>query len=693
MKNDVERKAFAVSFLVALLGVMVLPSARGQTSQLSPYYWGRRFPEHVVSQARPAPVIELPRLMATASPDIVWGQCPPPAQALGANCGKLPVPFDRRHPDGRKIKIYFEQYLHSNPGPAESAILVNAGGPGLASTSNRLFVFALFGQNLDVHDFLLIDDRGRGFSKTINCPELQHGTASFKVGEMDCAAQLGPADSWYGTGDIAMDTDAVRAALGYDKVDYWGGSYGGEDVSAYAARFGEHLRSIILDAPMGTPALRPFLLDGDNARATAREVRLDCQRSPTCSADHSDPNSEFAQLIQSIRSRPVQGWAYNTSGVPVHVKLDEGALLYLSAFPTSSFPYGFFVSAGEILAAGASLSHGDPVPLLRLGAEVTPWVTDYGDPTLFSQGDYVAAMCVDFHEPWEWSDSIPERQEQFENALSTLSPDFFAPFSHAAATNLGVSLENQCLWWEKPTPSAPVTPKNPSYPNVPTLVMSGDMDTLVATEEVRQVAALFPGSTFVKVAEAGHLTAFWTLCAAALQSQFLETLQVGDTSCTQTPETVWPAVGRFPLIAADARPAAIDPSGNNEISEHERKVVTVAVATAIDALKRSAIGIGSGGSGNGVGLRAGTFQTSFDANGNQITSLVNCVFAKDVAVNGTLTWNTDRSVVADVIVSGAGTAGGFLHVEGSFQAPGPVGAFKISGMLGGRQVAVLVPEA
>jgi hypothetical protein len=133
-------------------------------------------------------------------------------------CGKLPVPLDRRNPQGQRIGIYFELYLHTNSGPAESAILLNPGGPGVAIAANRLLVFALFGQNTDVHDFLLIDDRGRGFSQTIDCPELQHGTASFQDGEIDCAAQLGPADSWYGTGDIAMDTDAVRAALGYEKV-------------------------------------------------------------------------------------------------------------------------------------------------------------------------------------------------------------------------------------------------------------------------------------------------------------------------------------------------------------------------------------------------------------------------------------------------------------------------------------------
>jgi len=54
-------------------------------------------------------------------------------------------------------------------------------------------------------------------------------------------------------------------------------------------------------------------------------------------------------------------------------------------------------------------------------------------------------------------------------------------------------------------------------------VLDGDMDTLVPMEEVRRVGALFPGSTFVSVAEAGHVTIGWTQCSANLQSQFFET--------------------------------------------------------------------------------------------------------------------------------------------------------------------------
>jgi hypothetical protein len=148
------------------------------------------------------------------------------------------------------------------------------------------------------------------------------------------------------------------------------------------------------------------------------------------------------------------------------------------------------------------------------------------------------------------------------------------------------------------------------------------------------------------------------------------------------------------MESGQSRAAEVNPSGKNEIDMPERKVVTVAVETGLDALKRSTIGsVSLDGNIRGMGLRAGTLRTSFDANGNQTTTLTNCAFANDVTVNGTITWASDHTLVADLTVSGAGTAGGTLHVEGTFEAPGPVGFFKISGILGGRTVAVLVPEA
>jgi pimeloyl-ACP methyl ester carboxylesterase len=668
--------------------LLTLP-VQAQIARQSRLHANHAPPRPSVSRDALAPLAQTPLLSNAASPDVIWVHCPPEAQSLGGACGTLPVPFDRRFPDRATINIYFEVY-YANPGPAESAILFNAGGPGASITAVRSIVLGYFGQNLDLHDILLIDDRGRGGSAAIDCQELQHGTAPFAMAEADCVTQLDNAPqlangaSRFGTGDIAMDTDAVRAALGYDMVDYWGGSYGGEDVTAYATRFGQHLRSIVLDAPMGTPGLEAFELDGAEARSTVRAVRLACIRSPSCSPDHSDPDVEFDRLVNRLRNEPVRGKAHDAAGNLVAVTIDEAALLYLAIFGTQ----GNFVPNGELLAAADSLSKGDTSPLLRLGAEATPFVTDYGDATAYSQGDYFAALCVDAHEPWDWSVPMGERKHQFAEAVSELSSEHFTPFSIAAGTSLDVSSEKQCLWWQKPTPSEPVAPPNPTYPDVPTLVMVGDMDASVPLEEVSQVAARFPGSTLVPVAEAGHLTVTYTQCAATLQWQFFEYLAIGDTTCTKTPETVWPAVGRFPLVAADARPAEVDPAGTNEIGVAERKVVTVAVATAIDALKRSTIG-----GGNGAGLRAGNFESSVDANGNQTTTLTGCAFAKDVTVSGSLLWGADKSFVADLSVSGTGTSVGNLHVTGTWEAPGPVGNFRVSGTLGGAAVAVLVPQA
>jgi hypothetical protein len=139
----------------------------------------------------------------------------------------------------------------------------------------------------------------------------------------------------------------------------------------------------------------------------------------------------------------------------------------------------------------------------------------------------------------------------------------------------------------------------------------------------------------------------------------------------------------------DARPAQPDTGGTNQIGVAERKTVSVTVATAIDALQRSLISFGSG---FGVGLRGGTFTTAINGAVWTIT-LTNCAFATDVIVNGTFVWGADNSIIGGLTVSGPGTAGGTLHINGFFDVPGPVGNFSLTGTLGGKQVAVLVPEA
>jgi pimeloyl-ACP methyl ester carboxylesterase len=681
-KCQVWKSTFVAMTLGAFLVISM--SSHAQIAQQTRLQRSQRFTRRVAPQGRGTLALITPLTTKEGIPEVT---CPPDAAAAGAAiCGYVPVPLHRDRPDGETIHIYFEVYAHSNPGPAESAIVANAGGPALTTSGLRFLWLGLFGANLDAHDLLLIDDRGRGMSALIDCQELQHGTGTSIDQEVtDCAAQLGDGDSSYGTGDVALDVEAVRAALGYEKLDYYGGSYGAMDASAYATRFGEHLRSVILDSPAGQPSLVPFVQRYSTA-AVPREVRLDCLRSPTCTVDHPNPDAELDWLIRKIRNKPVQGAAHDPNGNPVDVDFNEGVLTQIATSPN----FGY-LDIGELLAAGEALRRGDDLPLLRLGAEgFTPIVSDFGDPAFVSIGAYAATWCVDNPMPFQWSSPPEVRLVQYADAVEALPPDYFAPFSKAASTGIDILGDSRdCVFWEEPRPPAPVIPIGATYPRVPTLAFNSDIDPVVPTELAIPTTALFPESTLLIVKSGMHEPVESNLCAASIAANFIETLEAGDTSCTQGPEIVWPALGRFPLFARDARAAEVDPSGKNEIDVPERKVVTVAVETALDALKRSTIG-----SGNGASLRGlGTFKSVVDVYGNQTTMLQNCEFAQDVTVNGTITWASDHTVVADLTVSGAGAALGTLHVEGTFEAPGPVGFFKISGILGGRTVDVIVPEA
>ena len=61
-----------------------------------------------------------------------------------------------------------------------------------------------------------------------------------------CGHQLGARASLYGTAAAADDLEAVRAALGLQRLDLWGASYGTYLMTVYAARHPAHVQSLVL---------------------------------------------------------------------------------------------------------------------------------------------------------------------------------------------------------------------------------------------------------------------------------------------------------------------------------------------------------------------------------------------------------------------------------------------------------------
>jgi pimeloyl-ACP methyl ester carboxylesterase len=227
-------------------------------------------------------------------------------------CGSIDVPLDRANPLAGTTSIGFTLIPHGDASVAsQGAILAIAGGPGISSTSEWNGYLNELGPLLDARDLLLVDARGTGRSGALDCQGLQHAEGTVLAAVAACGAQLGSTISDYGTPAVADDIDAVRSALGIDRLDVLGTSYGGLVAEVYAIRHPAHLRTLTLDAP-GNPSGGDFWQVG-SLHQMLRTVEEICKRSPSCSPDNPDSIGPIAWLAKaSERSR---SWATRTTRV------------------------------------------------------------------------------------------------------------------------------------------------------------------------------------------------------------------------------------------------------------------------------------------------------------------------------------------------------------------------------------------
>ncbi|HZD86711.1 MAG TPA: alpha/beta hydrolase [Gaiellaceae bacterium] len=631
-------------------------------------------------------------------------------------CGTVAVPLDRANPGAGTIPIYFELYPRSDSTlPSLGTIVPATGGPGNSNTARRWRLLSLFGPLLDRRDLLLIDYRGIGQSAAIDCPALQHFTGDLASAVRACGAQLGAASGRYGSGDVADDVDAVRAALGIDKIDYYGVSYGAVDVRAYAYRYPDHLQSAVLDSPWLT---EDWTFQASNARFYARVQATVCSRSASCSGANPDPEHVLAWLAQQLRRHPLDGIGYDADGTPHMLHVDESTIFdILSA---DNFGDPAFLNQGELTAAAQAFRHGDAVPLLRLAAE-SPESTDSGDPAGFSSaGAAVATYCADGRFVFDQNAAEPARRAQLNAAFAALPKDAFAPFSGAAwwAANDRVPLglfggfaPDECVAWPAPAHPDPPYPAYQRFPKtVPTLVLGSDLDA-VSLDETKALLPLFPQHQFVEIANAGHVSSLlWSSCAADIVRHFITTHATGDTSCAGDPKTPFHTpfdpptnfvpyygVGSFPLETDAAVPARVDPAGINRTDRQERQVASVAWSTIADGFMRAQRMYGT----NGRGLRGGSY-TVTTSDTTVAIDYQAVRFSNDVTVTGHATRDLATNTIdAQVTVAQAEGKGGKQHgrgdplqgtltIHGVLYTPGePDG--QVRGTINDHQVALLVP--
>ncbi len=240
-----------------------------------------------------------------------------------AECADFAVPENPAKPGGRTIELRVARVPAINRRKEADPLFLLAGGPGMGATAlygNTAPVFARIRRNRDI---VLVDQRGTGSSNALNCPtddlEMMRATpAQLRDEAQRCLEKLREhADVAYYTTSVAVqDLDRVRAALGYERIDLYGGSYGTRVAQQYLRRFPKRTRSVILDGVVAPEQILgpETALDAENALAN---VLARCKRDSACGERFGDPAEDYRALRKSLEAKPVSVTLPDpTSGTP-----------------------------------------------------------------------------------------------------------------------------------------------------------------------------------------------------------------------------------------------------------------------------------------------------------------------------------------------------------------------------------------
>jgi pimeloyl-ACP methyl ester carboxylesterase len=403
--------------------------------------------------------------------------------APGFRCGELELPLERADRGLGTTTVAFAVRPPSDRPASEGApIFAVEGGPGYGSTGTSKAYVSLFGDLLDRHALVLVDQRGTGLSDPIDCPRLQTNDAPEWIEMADCARRLGLRFDSYRTAAAADDLDSVREALGYDKLALYGDSYGTFLAQSYAYRHPHTLAAIVLDSAyptFGESAWYPNL-----PRTAIRAMDVACRRDPSCQGDAGGRLERLARYLRRTRRG-------------VGDLLD--ALIDAAYGPPETFR--------DIDVAGAALVAGDPEPWRRLTRDDR---IGYGDPRSYSHAAEVVYSCNDYPMIWDKDATETERLAQLNQAIRRYPKGTFGPFTPrevAESSNIGYLY---CLTAPRPGPDyEPPADRQAKPTDAPVLVVSGELDSVTTAHEGDRVADQFPHARQYIVRDAGHVDALY----------------------------------------------------------------------------------------------------------------------------------------------------------------------------------------
>src|SRR5262245_20437061 len=405
-------------------------------------------------------------------------------QKVDVELGHLFVPENRRNPSSRLIELVFVRFKStaSKPGPPIVYLAGGPGGSGIAAAAGSRF--PLFMAMREISDVIAIDQRGTGMSKpNLNCqekidypidkaPNRSDVLELFRKQSRVCAQRMreqGVDLAGYNTNESADDLDALRRALGVEKISLWAISYGTHLGLTTIRRHEKNIHRAILagiEGPAHTIKLP--------SNIQQHLINLDklVKTDPNLSRDIPDLLGLMKTVLDHVEREPVTvEVSHPATQEKVKVTINKFALQYLTTNlfggGESLLPRNYYI-----------LSKGDFSGAAQL------WLRSIGSQPGIGSAMSFMMDC--------FSGISPERQRQIaREAKETLLGDLMDfPFLDV------------CDAWGKPDLGEDF--RKPVKSAVPALFISGTLDVRTPVSNAEEVRRGFSASSHLVIEGAMH---------------------------------------------------------------------------------------------------------------------------------------------------------------------------------------------
>ncbi|WP_049565457.1 alpha/beta fold hydrolase [Nonomuraea sp. SBT364] len=464
---------------------------------------------------------------AAAGPSsLAWRACPGQDAPGDLRCASVEVPLDWAKPAGRKITVPVAMLPASGTGRRIGTVVSVPGGPGASGIDDLKQFHGRFAKLRDRFDVVSLAPRNTvepGGPLPYDClatgpwitlpgdrAEWAELTRRNRAHAERCRAADPELFDHMDSASVARDLDAVRAALGEQRLSFLANSYGGHPAEAYAHLFPARVRAMVLDGAAThqetSAATEPRLY----ARLERQLERFAawCRSATACALHGRDAEAVWRRLVTAADESPVP------------VRNDPSRAAYTGFdFKTAAGPS--FVSPGR-----------EP--------DVPRWVQLASAIEKAAGGD--ASGFADYVRQASGSPKVPSIAGQnMTHCLDGKGYESYAVYREALrkAAEVSPNFAGQRSWWPLACAGWPAPVTNPPAPlpahGLPPFLAVGSWTD---HDEVARAVRRVPGSSSVRYEGHGHTLYLSGTggCVTAHVNRYLTSLRLPPpgTTCPAT---------------------------------------------------------------------------------------------------------------------------------------------------------------